>query len=57
MNNDDNKNTNGETEVRHAVNKRELLYDHTKSNEAIEIIIKMLDKLDRFNRIFLGAQQ
>jgi hypothetical protein len=49
----DNKNTNGETQVRHAVNKRELLYDHTKSNEAIEIIMKMLDRLDRFDRMFI----
>jgi hypothetical protein len=43
------------TQVRHAVGKNELLYDHTKFNEAIEVLIKMVDKLDRFDRVF--AQQ
>jgi hypothetical protein len=27
-------------------------YDHTKFNEAIEILVKMLDRLDRFDSIF-----
>ena len=43
------------TPSRHATNK--LLYDHTKFNEAIEILIKMLDKLDRFDRIFAAGAQ
>lgn len=53
------KDVNRETQVRYGASKtdRKLLYDHTKFNEAIEIIIKMLDKLDRFDRIFLGVQQ
>lgn len=41
-------------QVRYALdkNKDKLLYDHTQFNEAIEILIKMLDRLDRFDRIF-----
>lgn len=35
-----------------AVDKNRLLYDHTKFNEAIEVVIKMLDRLDRFDRVF-----
>ena len=48
-------NNNAGTQSRHAVNKS--LYDHTKFNEAIELLIKMLDRLDRFDRIFTGAPQ
>jgi hypothetical protein len=29
------------------------LYDHSKFNEAIETVIKMLDRLDEFDRIFV----
>jgi hypothetical protein len=29
------------------------LYDHSKFNESIETIIKMLDRLDHFDRIFV----
>ena len=32
--------------------KEKLLYDHTAFNEATEVVIKMLDRLDRFDRIF-----
>lgn len=40
-----------ETDARQIVDKK-LLYDHTEFNEAIEILIKMLDRLDRFDGIF-----
>lgn len=36
-------------------NNKSLLYnaeDHAKFNEAIEVVIKMLDRLDRFDRVF-----
>lgn len=37
--------------------KKELLYgDHTEFNEAIEVIIKVLDKFDRFDRVFAIQQ-
>ena len=32
--------------------KKELLYDHTAFNEAIEIVIKMLDRYERIDRVF-----
>lgn len=36
-----------------SVGKNKSLYgDHTKFNEAIEILIKVIDRLDRFDRIF-----
>ncbi|MGC1132916.1 MAG: hypothetical protein WA941_08835 [Nitrososphaeraceae archaeon] len=40
------------TDARQIVDKNKLLYDHTEFNEAIEILIKMLDRLDRFDGIF-----
>jgi hypothetical protein len=39
-------------EARLIVDKNDLLYDHTKFNDAIEILIKMLDRRDHFDRIF-----
>lgn len=32
---------------------RRLLYDHTQFNEAIEVVIKMLDDLDHYDRLFV----
>jgi hypothetical protein len=37
--------------VRAEVNKP-LHYDHKQFNEAIEVVIKMLDRLDHYDRIF-----
>ncbi len=46
---------NDNTHTRYAVSKS--LYDHTKFNEAIEILIKMLDRLDHFDRIFIAQER
>ena len=35
-----------------AVDKNKLLYDHTKFNESIEVLIKMVNRLDHFDRVF-----
>ena len=40
------------TQVKYVVNRDELQYDHSKFNEAIEVVIKMLIRLDRFDRAF-----
>lgn len=40
-------------QIRYSVNKNKSLYgDHTKFNKSIEILIKIIDRLDRFDRIF-----
>lgn len=49
-------NTTRDTHVRRAVKEDKLLYDHTYFNETIEVLIKILDRFDRFDRIFVGAQ-
>jgi hypothetical protein len=36
-----------------AVDKKLTYGDHAKFNEAIETVIKMLDRLDHFDRIFV----
>lgn len=33
-------------------NDHKVEYDHTKFNEEIEVVIKMLDRLDHYDRIF-----
>jgi hypothetical protein len=42
---DDDKNINARTQSRLVVSKSKLLYDHTKFNEVIELLISAIDKL------------
>jgi hypothetical protein len=37
---------------KHKQQDKKLLYDHTQFNEAIEIVIKLLDRYDRIDRAF-----
>lgn len=37
--------------------KKPLLYEHTEFNKAIEVVIKMLDRLDSVDRVFAQDEE